>query len=302
MWMLMHYRRIVSVVCGLMLLVACAAPAPGSQSAAASNESLAQAASSAELQGLLRLDGSSALFPLMQAATDVYQSSHPNVHFVVSGSNSGTGRQRVCTGSIDIGTSDVVLTADEKTKWNCADAVEIPVALQAFVPVANPLGPGSVTSLTKAQLVAIFSGAIANWKDVGGDDQPIVLVNRVVGSGTRANMAKYLFDGDDSRFAPSAAEGENAEVAQAVRESPGAISYLGLAYLSGEDMRVFAIANVAPTRENVQSGAWPIGGPGYAITKGAPSEAERAFLDWLTGAEFQNSPAFAQLGYVPLAK
>jgi phosphate transport system substrate-binding protein len=246
------------------------------------------------------LDGSSALLPLMQLATDVFQSTHPNVHFLVAGGKSSAGRQRVCAGSIDIGTSDVPLTADEKSKWNCPDAIEIPVALQAFVPVANPRGPGAVTSLTKAQLVAIFSGALTNWKDVGGDDQAIVLVNRVVGSGTRANMAQYLFDGDDSRFAPSAAEGENAEVAQAVRETPGAISYLGVAYSSGADIRVFAIDQVQATRATIQSGAWPISGRGYAITKGAPSATARAFLDWLTSAEFQNSPAFAYLGYVPL--
>ena len=99
-----------------------------------------------------------------------------------------------------------------------------------------------------------------------------------------------------------AMEGENAEVEQTVREMPGAISYLGFAYISSAGLRVLAIDTVAPTRENVQSGAWPIGGKGYAITKGAPSDAARAFLDWLTGAESQNSPAFARLGYVPLAK
>jgi phosphate transport system substrate-binding protein len=224
------------------------------------------------------------------------------MHFIVAGSKSSAGRQLACAGSIDIGTSDVPITADEKNKWNCADAVEVPVALQAFVPVANSRGPGAIASLTKAQLVALFSGAATNWKDIGGDDQPIVLVNRVVGSGTRANMAKYLFDGDDSRFAPSAGEGENAEVAEAVRETPGAVSYLGLAYLSSKDMRVFAIEGVQATRATIQSGAWPITARGYAITKGAPSGSARAFLDWLTGSEFQNSPAFAQLGYVPLAK
>src|SRR5262245_60829616 len=132
----------------------------------------------------------------MRLATDVFQSTHLNVHFVVAGSKSSAGRQLVCTGSIDIGISDVPLTAEEKTRLNCADAVETPIAIQAFAPVANPRGPGSVTSLTKAQLVAIFTGQITNWQAVGGDNQAIVLINRVSGSGTRANMANYLFAGD----------------------------------------------------------------------------------------------------------
>ncbi len=298
----LHYR-ILLVAGGLLLLIACGAPAPPSQSAAASNGTLGaavQAASSAEVQGTLRLNGSSALLPLMQLATNWFQSTHPNMYFVVAGTKSGAGRQLVCAGSIDIGTSDVPLSAEEKSRWNCADAVETPIAIQAFAPVANPHGPRSVTSLTKAQLVAIFTGQTTNWKDVGGDNQAIVLINRVIGSGTRANMVNYLFAGDDSKFAPSAMEGENAEVEQAVRETPGAISYLGFAYLGAPDLHALAIDNIAPTRANIQSGAWPIGGPGYAITKGAPSEAERAFLTWLTSADFQQSSAFAQLGFVPV--
>jgi phosphate transport system substrate-binding protein len=302
MWRLLHSRHLVALICGL-LLVACGAPSPNSQSAAASNGTLstvAQSASSVEGQGTLRLNGSSALLPLMQLATDQYQSTHPNLHFVVAGSRSGAGRQLVCAGSIDIGTSDVPLSAAEKSKWNCADAVETPIAIQAFAPVANPHGPGQVTSLTKAQLVAIFSGQITNWQEVGGDNQAIVLINRVGGSGTRANMVNYLFAGDDSKFAPSTMEGENAEVQQAVREMPGAISYLGFAYLGAPNLHALAIDNVAPTRANIQAGTWPIGGPGYVITKGAPSAAEHAFLTWLTSAEFQQSPAFAQLGFVPV--
>jgi phosphate transport system substrate-binding protein len=274
MWIMLHHRRILVLIAGLLLLVACGAPAPSSQSAAASNGTLgavAQAASNTELQGTLRLNGSSALLPLMRLVTDVFQSTHPNVHFIVAGSKSSAGRQLVCTGSINIGTSDVPLTAEEKTRLNCADAVETPIAIQAFAPAANPHGPGPVTSLTKAQLVAIFAGQITNWQAVGGDNQAIMLINRVSGSGTRANMANYLFAGDDSKFAPSGMEGENAEVEQAVRETPGAISYLGFAYVSSAGLRVFAIDNVAPTRENVQSGVWPIGGKGYAITKGPPS-------------------------------
>ena len=113
-------------------------------------------------------------------------------------------------------------------------------------------------------------------------------------------MAKYLFDGDDSRFAPSAAEGENAEVAQAVRETPGAISYLGLAYLSGTDMRVFAIDQVQAARSTIQSGAWPITAQGYVITKGRGSASAQAFLTFLTSSGFQQSDAFAKLGFVPI--
>ena len=142
----------------------------------------------ADPQGTLKLNGSSALLPLMQLAADWYQAKHPGVYFVVAGSNSGAGRRLVCEGSIDLGTSDVPLTAAGTNQLNRSNAVQIPVAIQAFAPVANQLGPGKLTSLTKAQLVDIFSGKVANWKELGGDDQAIVLINRVPGSGTRGIM------------------------------------------------------------------------------------------------------------------
>ena len=286
----------------MTMLVGCGAPtASGSTSnVTGSGSAVSLPTGAADPQGTLKLNGSSALLPLMQLAADWYQAKHPGVYFVVAGSNSGAGRRLVCEGTIDLGTSDVPLTTAEQTKLNCSNAVQIPVAIQAFAPVANQRGPGKLTSLTKAQLVDIFSGKVANWKDLGGDDQAIVLINRVPGSGTRANMTKYLFDGDDSKYATSILEDDNTAVEQAVRETPGALSYLGLAYLSNPALRVLGIDNMSPTKETIQAGGWPIGGPGYAITKGQPSALARDFLAFLTSPEFQNSDAFRRLGFVPL--
>jgi phosphate transport system substrate-binding protein len=289
------------VLC-MTMLVGCGAPtASGSTSnVTGSGSAVSLSTGAADPQGTLKLNGSSALLPLMQLAADWYQAKHPGVYFVVAGSNSGAGRRLVCEGSIDLGTSDVPLTAAEQTKLNCSNAVQIPVAIQAFAPVANQRGPGKLTSLTKAQLVDIFSGKVANWKELGGDDQAIVLINRAPGSGTRANMTKYLFDGDDSKYATSILEDDNTAVEQAVRETPGALSYLGLAYLSNPALRVLGIDKMSPTKETIQAGGWPIGGPGYAITKGQPSALARDFLAFLTSPEFQNSDAFQRLGFVPL--
>ncbi|MCB9132829.1 MAG: hypothetical protein H6647_18030 [Anaerolineales bacterium] len=64
----------------------------------------------------------------------------------------------------------------------------------------------------------------------------------------------------------------------------------------------FAIDGVQPTREDIQNGSWPIASPGYSITKDQPTELEQAFLDFVLSADFQNSPEFAQLGFVPVAQ
>jgi phosphate transport system substrate-binding protein len=255
------------------------------------------------LRGKLTLAGSSALLPLVQQAATDFQAKHPQVQITVTAGGSGAGRTQVCEGKIDIGNSDVKLKDDEKTKLNCGAAVETPIAIQAFAPVANKTGPGNVKSLTKQQLVNIFNGTTKNWKEVGGADQEIVLVNRAKGSGTRSQMAKFLFDGDDTKFAAGASEEDNSEtVRQTVSQTPGAISYLGFAYLSNPDLVAFQVDGVAPTKADIQSGAWKIGGPGYMITKGPGSPLAQALIKFVTSSEFQQSDAFGKLGFVPVQK
>src|SRR4051812_6028891 len=283
------------------ILAACGgATASAPTAAPAAAPTAAGAASSGAVSGKLTLAGSSALLPLMQEAATQFQAKNPAAQITVTAGGSGAGRTQVCQGKIDIGDSDVKLSDKEKTDLSCADAVETAVAIQAFAPVANKTGPGSATSLTKQQLIDIFTGKTTNWKDVGGDDQEIVLINRAKGSGTRSQMAKFLFAGDDTKFATGASEEDNSEtVKTTVSQTPGAISYLGFAYVSDPALEALGVDGTAPTKESIQAGKWPIGGPGYAITKGAPNAVAKAFLDFVTGP-FQNDPAFDKLGFVAL--
>lgn len=250
--------------------------------------------------GKLTVLGSSALLPMMQEAANQFQKANPGVQITVSGGGSGAGRSQVCSGKIDIGNSDVRLSSKEKNDFKCGDAVETPVALQAFAPVANKKGPGTVTSLTRKQLVAIFTGQVKNWKEVGGEDQDIVLINRAKGSGTRAVMARYLFDGPDKFATGDSEEDNSATVLQTVSQTPGAISYLGFAYLNDPNILAIAIDGITPNREDIIAGKWPIVGIGYAITKGQPNPVALAFLSFVISANFQNSAAFSKLGFVPV--
>jgi phosphate transport system substrate-binding protein len=102
--------------------------------------------------------------------------------------------------------SDVPLTDQEKGSLNCGDAVQTAVAIEAFAVAANPKGPSGLPALTREQMQGIYTGAITNWSQIGGDDQQVVLINRLKGSGTRQQMANYLFSGDDTQFATGASE------------------------------------------------------------------------------------------------
>jgi phosphate transport system substrate-binding protein len=277
------------------------APAAAPTSAPAAAPTTAAAVPVANLSGKLTAAGSSALLPLMQVAATQFQTANKNVQISVTAGGSGAGRSQVCQGQISIGNSDVKLTDKEKTDLKCADAVETPIAIQAFGAVANKQGPGKVVNLTKDQLVGIFSGTVKNWKEVGGDDQAIVLVNRAKGSGTRSNMAKYLFNGDDAKFATGASEEDNSEtVLQTVSQTPGAVSYLGFAYLNNSAIVAFSIDTVQATRENIQNGKWPIAAPGYSIVKGQGDDLTKAFLAYILSPQFQNSAEFSKLGFVPV--
>ena len=209
-----------------------------------------------------------------------------------------------CSGSLDIGMSDVPLTTQEVSSLNCSDAASTAVAVEAFAVAANPKGPGSVKALTKEQMQGIFGGTITNWSQVGGDNQQVVLINRLKGSGTRQSMANYLYDGDDTKFAVGASEEDNSQtVANTVGQTPGAVSYLGLAFLNGPSITTLGIQDgsnvLTPTHDTVAGGKWPIGGPGLAITKSAANALQTAFLTYLISPEFQKDPIWDNLGFIP---
>jgi phosphate transport system substrate-binding protein len=158
------------------------------------------AAANGPLAGKLTVGGSTALQPLVEQAAKSFQAANPDVQIVVSDGGSGAGRLGACQGTLDIGMSDVPLLGSEITSLNCPDAIQTAVAMDVFVVAANPNGPATLAALNREQMEAIFSGAAKNWSEVGGSNQPLVVINRIKGSGTRQSMANYLFEGNDGLF------------------------------------------------------------------------------------------------------
>jgi phosphate transport system substrate-binding protein len=259
------------------------------------------------LVGTLKVGGSTGLQPLVDQAARSFQAANPGVQVAVSDGGSGAGRNGVCEGTLDIGISDVTLLGSEISSLNCGDAIQTAVAIDVFVAAANPTGPGTLAALDREQMEAIFSGAVKNWAEVGGSDQPVVVINRIKGSGTRQSMANYLFSGDDSLFAGNLAEqGSNEDVVNTLSETPGAVSYVSTAYLNDPGLVTLGIQRpegiVLPTREVIAGLQWPIGGPGVAITKGQPNALEAAFINYMISPQFESDPIWNTLGYVPPAR
>lgn len=129
-----------------------------------------------------------------------------------------------------------------------------------MAPIVNPdVKEAGVTTLTKDQLIAIFTGETTNWNEVGGPDENIVLVTRPTSSGTRATFQKYALDGKEEASNASMETDDSGVLLQNVKDTKGAIGYVALSYLVDDPgVETVAIDGVEPTLENTYSGAYPV--------------------------------------------
>lgn len=250
-----------------------------------------------ELSGSILAVGSSALQPLVEQASRSFMDENPKVSIQVQGGGSGTGLTQVSGGQADIGNSDVF--ASEKLDAGPAEElVDHQVAVVGMAAVINP--EITVDNLTKDQLVKIFTGEITNWKDVGGADQKIQIINRPSSSGTRATFEKYALGTKTEDLQGAIQEDSSGTVKKLVKETPGAIGYLALSYLD-ESIKAVKYEGVEPTEDNVANGTYPVWAYEHMYTKGEPSEIVKAFLDYMLSDEVQNKDV-VELGYIPASK
>ena len=236
--------------------------------------------------------GSTALQPLVEQAGQAYQNEHTNVTINVQGGGSGAGLSQVAKGSVNIGNSD--LFAQNQKGLDAKGLVDHKVAVVGMAPVINK--DANVTNVSKEQLVKIFQGKITNWKEVGGKDEKITVVNRAQGSGTRATFEKWGLD--NAKVATSQEQDSNGTVQKIVSTTPGAISYLAFSYVKS-DVQALSIDNVKPTEANVATNKWKIWAYEHMYTKGQPTGELKNFLTYMTSKAVQGS-LVKKLGYIPL--
>lgn len=244
-----------------------------------------------QLSGNVTAVGSTAMQPLVEQAATQFMAQNPNVKIVVQGGGSGTGLTQVSQGAANIGNSDIF--AEEKSGVNASQLVDHQVCVVGMAAVVNPAV--TIDNLTKKQLVDIFTGKTTNWKDVGGPEQKIVLVNRPRASGTRATFKKYALDGAEE--AAGIEEDSSGTVRKIIKDTPGAIGYLALSYLDGS-VKAVSLDGAAPTKENIVAGKFPVWAYQHSYTKGKPDGAVDAFLKYMMTDDVQKT-IVPQLGYIP---
>jgi phosphate transport system substrate-binding protein len=221
--------------------------------------------------GSISIAGSTALLPLALDAARAYQEQNKDVKISVSGGGSGTGISQVVGKAIDIGDSDILAPAHP-------ELVDNRVAVIGFAVVTNP--GVTVKNLTKKQLQDIFTGTVTNWKEVGGDDQKIVVINRPRSSGTRAVFVKTVMNGTPVNES-GLTEDATGTVVSVVKQTPGAISYAAFSGTRGHGVNELSIDGVAPTDDNIVVGKYPVWSYEHMYTNGQPSGDVAKFIEFV---------------------
>ncbi len=140
-------------------------------------------------------------------------------------------------------------------------------------------------NLTKDQLISVYGGTVNNWKDLGGSDQPIVVVGRESGSGTRTAFEELLKLEDKCKYS-NELDSTGAVMAK-VASTPGSIGYVSLDVLD-DTVKTFKLENTEPTPENIKAGSYFLSRPFVMATKGdisAQNDMVKALFDFIYSDE-----------------
>ncbi|HIJ79520.1 MAG: PstS family phosphate ABC transporter substrate-binding protein [Desulfobulbaceae bacterium] len=254
--------------------------------------------------GYITVKGSDTMVHLLSTWAEDFMRSHPQAEVSITGGGSGTGIAALINGTTDLcATSRPMM--EKETQLAAAKGVqprEFIVGRDGIAIIVNPQNP--VTGLTMLQLKKIFTGAVTNWQEVGGQDRPILVFSRESSSGTYVFFQEHVLAKADYTQRARLLPGTSA-VVQGVAADSGAIGYVGLGFAEhGEGIKTVLVAvddegrPVAPSEESVRSGDYPIARPLYLYTKGAPTGLVKEFLDFAMGVAGQK--IVKETGYVPM--
>ena len=251
------------------------------ESTVAASSEAAPAEATADLSGSISMVGSTSMEKLANALSEAFMEEYPDVTVTAEFVGSGAGIEAVTNGTADIGNSSRSLKNEEKA----AGVVENVVAIDGIAVCVDPAN--EVADLTKEQLTNIYNGTVTNWKEVGGTDEPIIVIGREAGSGTRGAFEELVDLQDACKYA-NELDSTGAVIAK-VASTPGAIGYASLDALD-DSVKALSLEGVEATAENIKAGNYFLSRPFVMATKGEISEQNdlvQAWFDFVLGDEGQ---------------
>ncbi len=250
----------------------------------------------------IRVVGSSTLLPVISEAASRFANTHPGTVITVSGGGSGVGVAAMIRGSADLGMISRSLTPHEARQLQ-GRVEPIPIARDAVaVMVSKAVFISGVRALSAEQIAAIYRGRIRNWKEVGGLDSPILVIDKEGGRGTRHVFAETIL-GDARARAPGAVlvAGSNNEMQTLIARSDRAIGILSIAW-GNDSVRALALQtsqrSIFPDADNIVAGHYPLQRDLVLLTPRGAVTGLKDFIGFLLSPAGQ--AIVVENGYLPL--
>ena len=278
-------KKIISILLAAVMALSLAAcgssdttPASTPVSATNAGTDAPEATAAVKLSGTVSTDGSTSMEKVIGVLKETFEGMHDGVEVTYNPTGSSGGIQAVSEGRCDIGLSSRALKDEEKEQGLTGTIL----AYDGIAIIVNPENP--VADLDLETLAKIFTGEIANWSEVGGNDEAIVLIGREAGSGTRSGFEEIVGVVDACQYRQELTS--TGDVITTVASNPAAIGYASLASVK-DSVKAVSVGGVAPSEETVKDGNYAVQRPFVLVTKeGAElSAVAQAFYDFITSPE-----------------
>jgi phosphate transport system substrate-binding protein len=233
------------------------------------------------VSGHLKVFGDETGMMVVVPIADKFRDKNPALNLETEESSSAWAIGYTKQGMVDVGVSTRKPSADD-------GLVVRPIARDGLTMIVNAENPVGV--LTNEQIVGIYTGKITNWKDVGGKDAPITMINHAEVRTTLGLFVEYLkISTGDIKYADIVVSSD-AEAVKHVAAKTDAVTYTSIAaalgaQAAGKPLKLVGFGGVEPTVENVAAGKVPVVYDVSLLTKGEPDKAKKAFIDYASSAD-----------------
>ena len=252
------------------------------------NKPAAVSVSASSAPYTIEAGGSTSVTPLMEMFAQEYAKVKPNIKVNINGTGSGDGITNAGV-TYQIGMSSRDLTPAEQGRGLRYEII----AIDGIAVIVNNGNP--VSGLSAEQIRGIYTGEITSWSQVGGGNNPIAVVSREAGSGTRGAFEEII--GFSGRLVPGANESTSTGAIKAgVAQNPNAIGYISLGSLD-ETIKALSVGGAEATSANVVNGSYKVARPFIVLTGGNAHAETNAFIQWMLSSEGQ---AIVSRSWIPV--